>query len=223
MTDENYTLTLYDEILLLALRDEDGTKSGQHIRLRIGAALAAELILLDMVRLDGNRMIPRPVRPDMSDPILREARRNLPTDGLALKKFLKRQSKSRSLVDAIAGNLCDRGILEASSSPVLFFWEKTVYPTINPGPEADLKARIKAAVQGDNDPDTRTACLIALAGRQDLLVRNFGKDWIKQYKTRIESITDGIAIADAVQKIIKEAEAALLMLTVTTTVVTTMN
>lgn len=211
MTQTLSDLTVYEAITLLALRDQKGTLVCGHPRLRIAASVLAQLVLEGLVEVPDRKKPIGVIQSAPSDPILADALAFILEKNLSAKAFIEKQANNRGLVDKIAEQLVDRRILTANEKPVLFFWSTTVYPTVNPAPETRLKDHIRQTLERGRDIDEPTAAVLAIAGYDDLLLRNFDKAWLKGHKARIADLRNDSAIGRALKAIIEELVAVMVI------------
>ena len=88
-------------------------------------------------------------------------------------------------------------------------------PEVNPRPERELKRRLETAIfGGSTNIDPRTAVLVALAHRGNILKVAFEKDRLKRHKDRIEQIANGEMTAKATKEAIQAMQAAVMLTTV---------
>jgi hypothetical protein len=205
------TVSLPEAVLLLALRDREGTLvGGTMYHFALGGAIAAELLLTGhlVVEPDGKRNYVKlaSTRPP-ADPVLAEAhgivrsakRRKL------VQSWVQKFAAIPRLKHRIAGDLCRAGILRADEDQVLWIFTRKIYPETNPVPERRLIEQIRKAILSDTSQiDPRTVVLIALAKTTGLLKVVLERSEIKARKERIETIVRG----EVVSKAMKDAIAA---------------
>lgn len=223
--DEQQELTLYEEVMLLALRDEEGTiASGALYTYAIGGAILAELLLQGRVTVEEHRkkkyikvVDPAPV----GDPLLDECLAKIASAkrrGTAAT-WVTRFASIKNLKHRVAKQLCDRGILRADEQSFLLIFTRRVYPEINPIPEDELRARLRAAIETDTDEiDPRTIVLISLAYRTGLLRTIYPKKDLKRHARRIEQIANGEVTGKAAQEAIAAVQAAVLVAVIVPTI-----
>jgi hypothetical protein len=208
-------LFLHEEILLLALRDQEGTtEPGSTYEYALGGAILAELLLNERIKLEQVRrkklvdfVSARPLRDPVLDECLgkvADAKRR--ADAQA---WVSRFAGAKKLKHRIAEQLCDRGILRAEDAKVLFVFTRKVYPERNPAPERALVERMRKAVFTETrDVDPRTVVLISLAKAADLLKIPFDKKRLKERRKRIEQLISGELTGKAAREAADAAEAA---------------
>jgi hypothetical protein len=211
---ERDRLYLYEEVLLLALRDRKGTLATSFANMAIAGALVAELVLQARIGLDGTRrnLVDVRSREPLGDPILDEALERIAASKrrAALKSWVMRLANLKRLHHRAAQQLCRRGILRADEDTVLLFFRRKVYPELNPLPERQILERMRSAIVGGaGTVAPRTVVLISLAKGADLLKRTLGRDVVNARKERIKEIVRGEATGKATQEAIEAAQAAV--------------
>lgn len=202
-------LTLYEEILLLALDDRKGTSAldSGHAN-AMGGAILAELVLLGALRISADkkkRVEAEPGR-QVDDPLLAEC--------LALVQNAKRPKNAvdwvmkfagtKDLKNRVARGLVTRGVLNESRDQVLGIFPRTIFPARDPGPEQALIERLRQAVLTDGDHvEERTLVVTVIAHATALLPKAIDKKLLKGRKARLKQLAAGqlagAATAEAVQ------------------------
>ena len=209
-------LFLYEEILLLALREKQGTLLTSYAQYAIAGAVLADLLLERRIAVEDSRkrLVWVENAAPLGDPVIDECLAKIAgaKRGTSLPNWISRLTGIRRLMHKAAGRLCERGILRADKDKVLFLFTREIYPEIDPTPEKKLLARMRGAVFSETGlVDPRTAILISLAKGAGLLENALGKKEVKARKKRIEEITSGEATGKATGEAIAACEAALMM------------
>jgi hypothetical protein len=121
-------------------------------------------------------------------------------------------SGTKKLVHRVTEPLVHRGILKRERASFLLFFERTVFPTVNPAPERRLIDELGQAIRMDTDPrevPTRTRLILGIADSTGLLRANFDKKELKRLKRRIQSLKEADPFAQAVEKAVGAAVAAM--------------
>jgi golgi phosphoprotein 3 len=214
------TLFIHEEVMLLALRNKQGTVAGGVMYAQAaGGAILAELLLrarLGAVREGRSTYVvvndPTPV----GDPLLDECLANV---GEArrrgtLARWVQRFAGIRQLKDRVAAGLADKGVLRADEDKVLLIFTRRIYPELDPAVEQEIIERIRDAIDSDSRPvDPRTTVLIALAHHAGLLRANFDRKHLKARRARIDAIIRGDAIGQATREAIQAVQVAIMMAT----------
>ena len=212
----NQNLHLHEEVLLIALRDEQGTiHSTVQYSFALAGALVAELLLTKKIKIEDTKkkLVNLIDSTPFGDPLLDECLEKI--------KSAKRRSNItnwvskfigiKQLKHRIAYQLVLKGILRVDEDRVLIFKRK-IYPEVNPGSERKINQRLRDAVLYDStDLDPRTVILVALAKNSDMLKFVIDKKDIKRRKERIEHIINGNAIGEATKEAIEAMQAAVMV------------
>ena len=211
------SLSLPEEILLLALHDEKGTTGIESMyQYAIGGAILAELLMQKRVCLDSSKKktVHLVNAKPLGDPLLDESLRKL-TDArkpAAAQTWVSRFAGVKSLKHRLAEGLCDRGILRADRDKIMLLFSRRIYPEIDPQPERALVERLREAVFTEsNHLAPRTVVLVALADSAGLLNNVFDKKVLKGRKDRINRIVEGEVMAEATKAAIEAVQAAVMV------------
>ena len=212
----NKPLFLYEEIMLLALRDEQGTIATGFPEQVVAGAILSELLLDGRITIDDTRkqLVNLIDGKATGDPVVDECLEKMAAAKrrASLKTWVQRLAGIKGLRHKVAQQLCDRGILRAGEDKVLFLFKRRVYPEIDPAPERKIIKRLRTALFTDHHRiDPRTVVLISLANGADLLRQTFGRKEIKTRKKRIEQITNGDMTGKATSEVIAACQTALIV------------
>ena len=213
------TLFLHEEILLLALRDEEGTiaSGGTMYQYAIGAALLAELLLSKRIEVEqsGKKKLVNLVSTNpLGEPLVDECLEKVANAKrrAVLQTWVSRFAGVKNLKHRVAQQLCRRGILRADEDKVMLLFTRKIYPEVNPGPERELIRRLEHAIFTDTrDIDPRTVVLLSLANSTGLLKIVFDKKELKGRKARIKQIIDGEITGKAATEAIQAMQAAVMV------------
>ena len=222
------SLSIPEELLLLALRDEKGTiVPGVQYGFAIGGAILAELLMARRIRIDDSKkrsLVDAVDESPLGDPLLDDALAKIVSARRrgSMQTWVNRFANTADLKHTVARGLCDRGILREEEGRVLFIFSRTLYPESDPGPEQELLDRLKEAVFGDSaEVDARTSVLVALAHHSGLLAVPFPRKELKARKKRIEQLAAGDLTAKATRQAIEAMQAAIVAAAVVSSVVAT--
>jgi len=211
-------LFLHEEIMLLALRDDEGTvASGTMYTYGLGGAILAELLLGERIRVVTPKKTPlvESVRFDrFDDPILDECLTKLrdAKKRASLQTWVSRFVGIRKLRHRIAERLATRGILRVDTGKVLGIFSRKIYPEVDAGPEKRIISRLRRVIfQGVSEIDPRTVALVSLAHHTGLLRVVFDKKELKAEKVRIERIMNGDLTGKATKQAIEAMQAAVMV------------
>ena len=220
------SLSLPEEIMLLALHDQKGTTGMESMyQYAIGGAALAELLLRERIRLETSKrktvdlVNAKPV----GDPFLDECLVKLvdAKKPAAAQTWVSRFAGVKNLKHLLAERLCDRGILRADKDKVMLLFSRRIYPEIDPQPERALVEKLRQAIFTENNHlDPRTVVLVALANSASLLNNVFDKKDLKARKNRIERVVEGNAMAEATKEAIEAVQAAIMVAVILPTITT---
>jgi Golgi phosphoprotein 3 len=211
-------LFLYEEIMLLALKDEEGTiASGSMYNYAVGGAIIAELLLSQRITVDQSKRkkLISVASPELlNDSLIDEWIMKMSSSKRrkTVQDWVSRIANTRDLKHRVATQLCQRGILKMDEEKILILFTRRIYPEINPEPERLIIDRLYNAIFSDtNDLDARTIVLLSLAKSSNILPFIFGKKEIKQRKIRIEQIVNGEMAGKATKEAIEAMQAAVMV------------
>ena len=222
----NTHLHLYEEVLLLALKDEKGTvdwKAG-HFQSVLAGAMIAELLLHGKIEIDeiSNKLVKvvdsTPTRETLLDEALVEI--NSAKNEKSIEHWVNKFTGFRNHLQRIARGLCSKGILKETEEKVLLFFTSRRFPEVNPEPERELIERMRKAIFTEmEEVDIRTSLLISLCYKSNILSIPFSSVDLKLQKHRIESIIKGDKIGEATTAVIQSIQTALIAATIVPIVV----
>ncbi len=211
-------LYLHEEIILLALEDRKGTvSSGSLHNFAVGGAVLAELLLERRIVVDesGKKKFARVAdRTPIGEPLLDDCLAKIASAKrrTQLQTWVAKFADMKNLKHRIAKRLADRGILRIEEDRVLGIFSRKVYPQVDPGPERESIARLRAAIFGDGGAvGPKTVILLSLANSADLLKSLFPKRELKARKARIEKVINGEMTGKAAKEAIQAMQAAVMV------------
>jgi len=216
-------LFLHEEIMLLALREQEGTIIGsERMHLMIGAAVAAELLIRQKISLNHpkKKLVDLVDSTPVGDPLIDECLEKLTKAKRRkrLNQWVVTFAQTKKIKPRVAEGLVKRGILRVDEGKVLWIFNRKIYPEVDPEPEKAIIERLREAIFTDReDVDPRTIVLLSLAKVADLLKVHFDKKELKSRKKRIEQVIQGEATGAAAQKAIEEIQAAIAASVIITT------
>lgn len=203
------SMNLYEELLLIALQDDKGMVRLSHsVPLHYG--LAGALIMELM--FDGNLIVrdkklhvanPSPKGDELPDEALKKIDSSKQIESAKFWVF-KLAGKIKKLKERVALLLIDKEILEKESGKKFLIIPATEYKMVAPTYEAELKARIRAAVLGGEEPDQRLAALMCLIYASELQNEIFSKDERRDAKKRMKEIPRSGAVDESVAQAVEE-------------------
>lgn len=156
------SVALAEELLLLAYDDETGKATGSRIGLDLGmaAAILIELALAGRIGLDGALVVARDTTPTgepIADAVLAKVASQTPQPATSWVQRLRHGLRDRVLTD-----LCAQGVMRDVDETAMEFIHIHRYPTVDREVERDVRARLLAAINGEVEPDRRTAALATI-------------------------------------------------------------
>jgi hypothetical protein len=208
---------LHEEVMLLALRDVEGTIApGTMYQYAVGGAVLAELLLNNSIQVEESRkkLVNLATPKQLGDPLLDECLENIRSAKrrAPLQTWVSRFAGMRNFKHRVAEGLCKRGILRADKDKVLLLFTRKIYPEINPEPERQLVERLRNAIFTDTtDVDPRIVVLLSLANSAGLLNATFDRKKLKDRKARIAQIVNGEMTGKAAKEAIDAMQAAIMV------------
>ncbi len=223
-----YDLRLYEEALLLSLKDKEGTiEFGAFYAQAIAGGILSDLILEKRIKITEHgkkkkveQISLKRIGDEMLDECLQkigESKKEL--DALA---WITKFSGIKDLKNRIARMLCRKGILKEDEDKVMLIFTRKIFPEVDPEPERKIIERLREAIFTDStELDARTIIITAIAQHGGLLKNFFDKKELKAKKSRIEDIIKGNVAAEAAKESIEAIQAAMLMVAVMPALMTT--
>lgn len=214
-------LHIYEEILLLALRDKKGTMLfGINYPQALAGALLAELLLINKIEIEssGKRKFVKLVNQ-------KSTRNTLLDECIGKIASAKRRARPQNWVMRFANisklkhkaaqSLCRKRILKMEEDKVLLLFSRKIYPELNPVPEKKLMEKMQTAIFGNSkEIDPETVILISICNSTGILRQIFDKSKLKERKSRIKDITTGNLIGQATKDAIEAMQAAIMIATI---------
>ncbi len=221
-------LTLSEQLLLLALKDEKGTvvsKAGMALDFGLAGALLLEMTVDERIGIRDGKLVVQNATPS-GDPLHDEVLTVLTAKKRRLKPVKywvpRLASKMRKLRHKIADRLVLSGILRREKKRILGIFPSVRYPTANPLPELEVREQLKHTILEGDFPSTETRMVLNLVKACDLSDEVFGKDARKQIKARFKELEQEPGDSEAVGKAISEAVQAVqaaVMMSITTVII----
>jgi len=209
------SLTLYEEILLLALDDDKGTTEIEGMyRNAMGGAILAELVLLGALQAGKTKKDPVTAVKGavVDDPLLAECLEKVVTQKKDKKAvhWVQKFAGVKDLRNRVARGLVAKGVLSEGKDKVLGIFPRTIFPEHDPGPEQELRTRLNRAIfTATPDVDARTVVIVALANATGMLKKVFDKKKLKDRKKRLEKLTSGQVAGAATKEAVDAVHAAI--------------
>jgi len=209
-------LHIFEEILLLALRDKQGTIFYDvHYPQALAAALLAELLLIKKVELELNgkkKFVKLADKKSTGSLLLDECLQKISKSKrrARIENWVSRFANIPRLKHKAAQSLCNKGILKMEERKVLLLFKHKKYPEINPRPEKQLIEKLRKAIFGANKTiEPETVILIAICEKTGILKHLFDKQKLREKKKWIKEIISGNLIGDATKEAVEAMQAAI--------------
>jgi hypothetical protein len=183
-------MLLAEALLLLLLDDEKGTESGWVTAADHGLAGALLLELGD-------------ARP--SSPALAAAWDVVHSEDRSIKHWVnKLPGKLKPIRGTVASGLVERGVLDEQRHKRLGLFPSVRYPALDPRPEAELRAQLRAVLVDGAEPSPYIASLLGLLVPLDLVKRVVDRSERKQATARAKAIAERGPVGDAVKRAVQD-------------------
>jgi len=220
-------LTLIDQLTLLALDDHKGDfiPDSTTFSYALAGALILELILEEKISVSDDyvKVIDKNPTGDLiQDEYIKEIAES--SKQRKIKSWIdKFGQKSKKIKEATLKKLMDDGILAKKEEKILWLFNVDKYPTNNPKPENQLRARLHNIVVNRHKPDLKEVMILNLVESCQLEVEVFGKENAKIFSKEFKKIKNDSEVSGVVNKSIKdicEAITAMLVIMIATAVTT---
>lgn len=205
-------LSLMEELLLLALKNDKGTVSfavTSSLPVALIGSVLMELELMGRVKVEekitllDDTLAGDILLDNVLDPII-EAKKEKKTSSL----ISSLSWKLRNMDKQIAGRLVEKGVLQKVEDTILWIFPTTNYPTANPQPEEAVRQRIRDTVMSGNTADERTRRLLVLVRCCEMEKSIFDEADLKTAKKRIKELTEDDPIGKAIRQVMDDNNAA---------------
>lgn len=207
---------IYQQLLLLLLKDEEGTLfAGVFYQQALAGAFMADLLLSKHVEIEEKGRSKRlklisstPTGDDLLDECLQKLQKARRPG--SLQTWISRFASLKNMKHRAAESLCRIGILSMKEDTILLLFKRKIYPEINPIPEKEIMDRLHQTIFTDKtDIEPETIILLAICKSANVLGKIFDKKEIRSRKKRIEQIVNGDLIGHATQEVIQSVQAAI--------------
>jgi len=210
-------LTLYEDIFLLGLKEEDGKVHPKATFLPsiLAGGLMMELVLRKAIHIEtsGKKLVHVMQNP-ISGPAMLQECLDIISDTKKKRRltyWIQRLSQIKDLKERVGMELVEKGVLRAEEGKLLWIFSRVHFPELDPHPERDLIQTLRQALEGDGPVAARTALLIGLTSKSGLLEIPFQKSELKLWKARIEQLSQGNHVGQATKEVIAAAQAAIII------------
>jgi Golgi phosphoprotein 3 (GPP34) len=205
------TLSLAEELLLLAFDDESGkqTVSGDYLDAGLGGAQLLELALAERVDVLDDRVVVANPTP-LNDPVLDQALSRIGGEQKLRKPQWWVTRLGKDLRDLLLDRLVERGLLRREEGNVLWVFSRDRFPAASSTAESDARSRLHAAVALGQPPEPRTAALASLVRATRMDGKVFPDVDRRTRKQRLEEISRGNWAGDAVKRAVDAIDSAMM-------------
>ena len=218
-------LLLCEQTLLIALDDERGRDTTQWgSDAGLAGALLLDLADRGLVDVDADDKLVALNGPATGQPLLDEAHTAIRDDAKRrdARGWVQRLPHAlKPLRDRVAGGLVDRGILTEEHTKLLGLVPRVRYPTADPAPERDLRARLEAVLLDGQAPTPREALLIGLLEPLELINGLVPRDRRRDARRRAKEVAEHGIAGTAVRDAVRAVQAAVLAAVVASTTAAT--
>ncbi|MEZ5195712.1 MAG: GPP34 family phosphoprotein [Bacteroidales bacterium] len=214
-------LYTYENILLLALRDKEGTLFFDvHFPQALAGAILADLRLKNKIAIEysGKKKFVKLIEhKSTGDQLLDECIEKIAASKrrARVENWVQRFANISKLKHKAARGLCHKGVLKMEESKILLLFTRKVYPEIDPRPEERLLERLKKAIfSAQKEVDPETVILIAISQSTGILRHVIEKDKLRENKKRIKEIISGNLIGKATKDAVEAMQAAVMVATI---------
>jgi golgi phosphoprotein 3 len=188
------SLTLAEELLLVALDDQRGTLLPLppfSMEVASAAAVVMDLSLLGRIDTDRQALTVISAAPT-GNPLLDDVLEQISADpgASSTAEWLQRLATSTALRDRIIQALVDRGVLRSVEKRLLWVFKTRVYPPSSGIEEREVKSRVMTLLNNDEIPDPRDSLLVGLLAATKLLDQLLSRSERHRLAARIDQITD---------------------------------
>lgn len=210
------TTLIAEDVLLMLLDDSGAFVSSDNRKPALAGAVLAELALTGAVEIETEKGLWKRTKvvvedPTMvTDPVLVEALGDIDVKKRTAQDLVNRLGKE--LPDQLCARLVERGVLRREDSKMLGLIPRTRWPLADARYKSALRASLHRALIEGEDPDERTATVIAVLVAAEVLpkVVDRGSMSKKELKKRADTIAEGGWATEAVRKAIQAAQAAVM-------------
>lgn len=207
-------LTLSEQLLLIELDDETGRGAdGAAPDAGLAAAILLDLARSGLVAVAEDGRLEARSAPGPDHPVLAEA------DALIRDDDERRDAKGwighlpralHPLRERVARPLVDRGVLAEHHRRILGFLPATDFPATDPGPERELRARLRAVLVEGRDPGDDEALLLGLLEPLGLVDALVPREERHMARIRAKAVAEHGLTGSAVLDVVREMQAAVM-------------
>jgi hypothetical protein len=208
-------LTLFEELLLLSIDDENGSphpSMTDNLGYGMSGSLMTELAMRGKAWVGESHRLELKDAAQTEDEILDDALEQIQASTQPrkvtywIKHFSDEPKKFRQrLIERLEAN----GVVKQEENRLIWVIPYADSPEINASAKFMLKARLRKGVLAEEDPEAHDLALLGLVKACNLLNLVFTKDERKMARRRIYELTVGKTLKDPLFQSIQEIEAAV--------------
>jgi Golgi phosphoprotein 3 len=189
------SLTLAEELLLVALDDERGTLLPLppfSMEVASAAALVMDLTLLGRIDTDEQSLTVISTAPT-GNALLDEVLAQIAADSATRRPtadWMNRLATGTDTRDRIIAALVQRGVLQSVEKRLLWVFKTRVYPPTSGLEEREVKSRVMTLLNNEEIPDPRDSLLVGLLRGTTLLDSLLSRSERHRLAARIDQIAD---------------------------------
>ena len=216
-------LTLPEELMLLALRDDKGSvifSASTALPYGLAGAVLLELFFRRKIT-HKNKKIQVVDQSQIDDPLLNETlnlMKNSSKDCDPKYWIQKINNKVKKLKQKVIDNLVEQQILNREGHKILWFFNIDRYPTLDVVPEMEIRTTIRNIVLNDHEATEREIALLSLMKACSLINEVFQRSERKLAKKKIKELLENQKmskdVSSAVNAITQEITAAIVSVVV---------
>ena len=219
-------LNLIEEFLLIALDDEKGqfVIDSTHLSYGFAGAVLLELAVREKINVSNDRLeltnsaYEKEVVINKTIEMLKESSKNRKID-YWVKELA---SRAKELKDDTLKGLMHKGILGKEEHKILWIIPNTKYPTQDITPENKIRKRLHDVMLEGAESSPRDIMLLSLIDVSELTREAFrDTNEYKLVKKKIKEATQDIKISQAINRTIRDIQAAIMIAVLSAVIVTT--
>jgi len=212
-------LSLAEELLLLALKDDKGTillSASTGLPFGLAGAALMELFLQKKVEVCDKRLAVTGFA-GPKDPILNEIWQAVreKEKPKAIRFWVEKYGRTSKLRNRYLDLLIQKNILTRERKKILFVIPSSRYPTTDPRPETEERARLRRTVLEDKPADSRTVMLLSLIQACELVGEVFPRTEKKEARKKIKEMVKNEVFGHVVAQEISAIVAACIVASTT--------
>jgi len=205
---KNQELLLYHELMLLALKDREGTPVSNHYPYALSTAVLSELVLRNRITIGSSFqkavsvVDSTPTGIMLLDKCLKKIAAH--EEQKPLIHWVKKAIDLIYLPTVVIRELCDFGILKRDEKQLLWSLSRTTYPELDPHPEQQLKKRLRhllldEPIEEELTPESyeRTTVVAILAQAAQLLDANLGTLSLQRSAEKLGKLSEDSNLGNA--------------------------